>query len=253
MSAVRIAFAVVAHPSRETMVRDLLARMADLRGARSRPDYPEPGTIWRPDVSWDREQLGSWNNSRRAWLAGLSHEWATHVCVLEDDALPCSGFAHAAASALAARPEDVVSFFARKPIILTARKKKLNWVRMADMHTGVCMAAPVDLVRHWLEWEQRYVSPECPYSDQRMGMYLLKHLGACAWFTVPSLVDHRGDESLMEGCPHPTVAGRRATLFADAPEYGGDVGSIRWTDDESLFFQNNTLERYKKWLVTNHG
>jgi hypothetical protein len=72
----------------------------------------------------------------------------------------------------------------------------------------------------FLDWTDRMVRPECPSADARVDLWLRWH-ARLAWATVPSLIDHVGERSLIGHSK-----GRHAIYLAprgDAIDYGQDL------------------------------
>lgn len=202
--------AFMTHPARAQMFFDLTVKLGfgetrDLAGL----------PVSEVQIALDTDGDGCWPTARAAWARGLNnppHHW--HM-VMQDDAEPCAHFLHLAAAALAAAPLEAkaVSFFWRASSDQedrAARHSPAPWIRMRTCQTGVCVAMRSGDIKPWLAWVDARVQAKCPSYDQRLSMWLW-HRRYEAWFTMPSLVDHIGEHSLMGH----DMPGRRATVFAD--------------------------------------
>jgi len=194
---VRLSATIMTHPARERLER----RLRD--------------AIQWPVTSVVDDGIGAWKTARAAWLT--SHQEATHHVVFEDDAVPCRDVMNSMRVALEAVPNQVVSFFSfrrwadgKSPISL-AREAGSSWGTCDIAATNVAIAMPTCWIGEWLAFCARHIKPGCPAQSVRLDCWLTMTKRRC-WFTVPSLVDHDDDGSIMWGDQFGENK-RRAELF----------------------------------------
>lgn len=178
MVAAQVSYSVVAHPKRLQAAYQL----AKATGGQVVLDHGR-GSNANHDAAWERAG-GDW-----------------HV-VLEDDAILVPGFTAQVTAALAAVPaEGAVSFYVGtgrpKPTeapraIEAARRSNAHWVKAQASYWGVALALPTYLVPDMLGYVQHSTLPY----DVRFGLWLRSRKLPC-WYTVPSLVDHSDNPSLI--------------------------------------------------------
>lgn len=203
---ISLSAAVMAHPRRADMVTDLLARL----------DRDVP-VVW--DQVNDRHETGI-----RALLAADAR--CTHHLVIQDDALPCRDLLAGAEKALAHVPAGhPVSLYvgAVRPFrrmiertVAQAAAGNASWLRFQGPYWGPAVIVPVadlDDLAAW--WSGKGASVE--NYDRRISRFYLRRRLDC-FYSWPSLVDHRGDESLTG---HGT--GRRAHRALDPNRSALDV------------------------------
>ena len=189
-----LSVAVMAHPKREAMVADLVDRL----------DRP---TV----VAWDRCGDRYDTGGRALDAADRS---CTHHLVVQDDVVPCRDLVAGAERALRWTPQDVpvslyvgrVRPFRQRVERAVARADGASWITMAGIYWGPAVIVPTAVIDDVLEW---WPTAEVANYDRRLSRWFEERRLAC-WYTWPSLVEHRGDESLVTG----HTAGRRAHRFA---------------------------------------
>lgn len=182
-----VSYAVVAH-------RDRLEVAVDLAMA--------TGAV----ICLDDGRFGCDDNHLRAWRAAYRTD-ADWIVVLEDDALPTSDdFVEQVESALTVAPTGIVSLYLgqHKPhtyqqailgALTRARKDAtVCWATHPRMFHAVAVAMRTDLAATWLEWARMYTGT-LPI-DQRLAEFASAS-GEPVGYTIPSLVEHCGDESLV--------------------------------------------------------
>lgn len=161
------------------------------------------------DPGWQERKRSNWRSYQHALRVGLAPGATnqedtpapTHIMVVQDDAIPCRDFAAGALAALAAKPDDVVAFFAtgdRKLLhpIERAAAAGHNWLLLPNTRASklwlpaVCTAYPVAVAERLLEWAQQdHRARVHPWDDAMLGRFL-RHDHLDAWVTIPNLVDH---------------------------------------------------------------
>jgi hypothetical protein len=174
----------MAHRSREVLVEDLLARL----------DAPAT-VVW--DQINDRHDTGA--RSLEAFDPNC-----THHLVIQDDALPCGDLVAGITEALKWIPAGhpfsgyigrVKPFAKAVSKVVTQAHDEVSFIRMAGIYWGPCVAVPTSSLPELLGW---YRSSAVTNYDRRMSRWFEARNTEC-WYSWPSLVDHRGDESLVHG------------------------------------------------------
>jgi hypothetical protein len=178
-----LSVAVMAHPSRAPLVRDLVQSIdAD-----------------RVDVAWD-EKNQEWHTGRRALLAyDPSAEW--HV-VLQDDALVCQDLIAGLTCALTVVPRNAALglYLGRtRPLrsrigkTVAAATDETGWIVLTQLLWGVGVVLPTAFIdeivwrgdrTHVLEYDRRLST-------------VFRRMSMPVWYPWPSLVDHRDEPSLL--------------------------------------------------------
>lgn len=205
---VAISAAIMAHPKRRAMVEDLQTRL----------DRPVE-VVW--DEVNDRHDTGA--RAMAAFDPACSH----HL-VIQDDVVPCRDLLAGVEAAIAATPGDCpVVFYTgsvrpfRRDIdraVARAHAQDASWITMRGIYWGPAVALPTAHIEKMLGW---YLGPEGGWItnyDRRMSVWYAAR-EAIVWYSRPSLVDHRGDESL---CGHPGRQ-RRAHMFLGADQSALDL------------------------------
>ncbi|EJW0352584.1 hypothetical protein N8I49_001630 [Escherichia coli] len=186
MVETQVRFVVVGHHAR----REQAERLADSLGAHLLVDEHDRGANW---------------NHRRAleWAAAKS----CRVVVLEDDAMPVSGFEEKAALWLSLFPEDMLSFYlgtGRPPQyqmliaerLIMADKARADYIALPKLIHGVCYSVPPQHICRVLErWDSGKPA------DYAVG----DAWGSEVIYPCWSLVDHADGEPVEQ---HPDAAPR---------------------------------------------
>jgi len=174
------------------------------------------------------DEGGGIPNPCRGYLLCLSDPPdATHLCVVQDDALPCKGFAAELEQAIAGRPDDVISLFVgglpgrtRKDFLeALANGERWSKVYFREIHHVVGVVWPIPALREFLEWYEatpRIPGPQPPRSDDAVVGFWARTTHRLFWATVPCLVEHPDDfPSTIQGHSRFGDKGRRAIAFLD--------------------------------------
>lgn len=209
----KLSASVMAHPSREAEVGQLLAAL----------DRPVP-VHWDPDGAPSGSGDRVWKVARAAWhLADPEADW--HA-LIQDDAVPCADLLAGLERALAYVPPDAVV----SPYLGTGRNVPIRWealARAADtagatwarslkLMWGVCIVLPVKLIPEMVAYADRRAGVP---DDMRVAGWAEKTRRE-VWYTWPSLVDHRTVPSLTKHRAADRVARRH---------HGGSALEINWT------------------------
>jgi len=203
-----ISVAVMAHPKRAEMVRELVEIL----------DRPPDSVAW--DSKNDR-----WHTGRRALLAYDGA--ASHHLVIQDDALPCRDLVAGIERALPFVPE-------RSPMMLYVGRARphrkiieravatatagVSWLSMAETYWGPALVIPTDLIDELVEWCDG--QSEANY-DRRIGRWF-RDQRIPVYAPWPSLVEHRDAPSLIRN----RTSGRTAHEFIGLDASALDVD---WT------------------------
>jgi hypothetical protein len=147
-------------------------------------------------VLFDDGTLGAGGNHRRALRHGVDVR-ASHILIVEDDALPIPTFTSAVSQAIRQRPDQILGLYVGKarPIakrvteaVEQADRTGASWLTYTGLLWGVATVWPRNLARAYLrepdpgpDWDTRSVTPWCRAHNITVA------------YTWPSLVDHGGD------------------------------------------------------------
>lgn len=175
-----------------------------------------------------------WRNYQRC-LSDLPGD-ATHVLVIQDDALPCPHFAEVVERVIAHRQNDIISLFVgglpgrTRRDFLVALGSGSSWVPIyfREIHHVVALVWPVAYAADFLEWAQTAKLPGHrghPRSDDAIVGYWARKCRHIFWATVPNLVEHEDIvSSTIRRAAAPTGTGRKAIRFVE-----GDPREIDWS------------------------
>lgn len=202
-----LSVSIMAHPKREAMVDDLLSRL----------DRPVQ-VVW--DEINDRHDTGA--RAMEAFDPTCSH----HL-VLQDDVLPSPDLIAGVERALEFCPQDVpISLYVGRvrPFVKPVQQavwaaRDASWITMRGIYWGPAVILPTSDIPQMLEWFRGPEGSAVTNYDRRMSVWY-RLMNRDCWYTWPSLVDHRGDESLA----HLYRGQRRAHKFHD-----GSALDVDWT------------------------
>lgn len=233
-----VAFGIMGHPSRAQWIKELTGELMIPLGI-TLPPLPCPiKANWCPGVTLDERSEGCWPTARRALLTASRPKDCTHFVLIQDDAIPCSAFVDEACRAIAHRPDaPIISFFARHRDDFNPLPKT-SWIEVDCCDTALAICIRQDLIADFVGWADRHVIATTA-DDHRYSMWLL-WTNRKAYFTVPSLIDHRPGESLLG---HPP--GRKATMFAGTNNRDPIDWNIRLLDPPSHHVHPKS--RFAEW------
>lgn len=152
------------------------------------------------DVWIDNGSLGEWKNHYRAWTTG-SYSESSHVCVLQDDAVPIDMFTTHLQTIVELRPNDMLGLYVGNgrphpnevlEAVSEAETTQAGWLSADAMCWGVGIVVPTHLIPEMLESVKEL--HKTPY-DQRLSAWL-HYTDRTAYYPWPSLVDHEDGPSL---------------------------------------------------------
>lgn len=201
-------YIVVAHKDRYAIATDL----ADYLSA---------------DISVDLGDLGSNANHDRAWKMA-SKSGQTWSAVIEDDVILTDNFLDHVQDALAHMPsEGVLSLYSGYPRPLGDRVKRAvhnarasghSFLRYNSLLWGPAVLMPSRLVPSMLKMVSRINSLQY---DQRFSFWTSRHR-IPVYYTMPSLVEHRDEPSLIWGDRPP----RKAWWFGEPHDWNSNFTDI---------------------------
>jgi len=156
----------------------------------------------------------------------------THLCIIQDDALPCQQFAARLEEAVGEKPDDVLSLFVgglpgkTRNNFYEAIAGGARWsqVYFREIHHVVALCWPIPLVHELLKWYEtaKIPGPKPPVSDDAVigawikSTYADRRVRKTVWATVPCLVEHPDDlPSVVQRPDRIGDKGRRAIAFID--------------------------------------
>ena len=222
----RVSAAIMAHPARIEMVGDL----------RTRLDRDVP-------VVWD--EVGDRHDTGLRSLQAYDPTADYHV-VVQDDVLPAPDLLAGIERALAHIPDGCpASFYVGKVKPFRGLVERAvtdadgaSWIVMDGIYWGPCIAVPTDTIDRIARWWWGQGRIHNNY-DKRLSKWFERHGRRC-WYSWPSLVDHRGDVSLVRG----HTAQRNAHRFVDSSALAVD-----WTGEVVELRQTARLDRRRQQLA----
>lgn len=205
-----VSYSIMAHPARANWVHEL------------RRTHKAPPVGWDDEGPPSRDPDRIWRTARRAWLLyDPTADW--HV-VLQDDADPTPLLLVTLPEALRCAPRGaVVSLYlgSVRPMAGTWRRLAegadavgASWIVGPMIQWGVALAVRTGDIPGMIRWcDMQRGIPD----DLRIGRWARKHKRE-AWYTWPSLVDHRDAGSLTGHGP-----GRVARRVGVSDRWDGPV------------------------------
>lgn len=189
----------------------------------------------------DYDRKGAWPVAKRCWEQGL-HDEATHICVLNDDALPCLHFEDVLANAISAVPNDILSLYTNHNKAKQVHAAGHHWYSTVDGLVGVGCVLPRYIAQRFLEWEATCLNGKPITDDGKINLFAMCE-GLRIFTTVPSLVDHQLPGSSLVG--NEQDEHRRPVV---PPE--SDMRSIEWTPFHVPFMGRQY--RGNHWMLMTH-
>lgn len=182
-------------------------------------------------LSIDNGRLGTYGNHRRALLAG-AESGASHVCILEDDAVPVDDFRTHIERVAEIRPNDLVGLYVgrSRPMpafvadaVRRADEAGASWLHSLHLMWGVGYLVPTRAVPALIEKADARVNT--PQADTRIGRAWSASQGRPIYYTWPSLVDHADGPSITD--EHERRAPGRVAHRVGVPNWSSKVVDTR--------------------------
>lgn len=170
--------------------------------------------------------------AKKAWLAPVP-EGVTHRIALADDVDVCNGFLQIAERIAAARPNDIISFF---PYEFRDGNPDLEGIDTPYIQTmslfGPAIMMPVQHIKPCFDWIEEQFHDNIA-DDEGIHAYA-RMMGIRVVTTVPSTVQHIGDESIVT----PGMPIRRTVYFSENVAADWDSKKLLRYDRPEWFFSN---------------
>ena len=182
----KVSFAIMAHPSRAPLVAELQERLGPIPVAWAEPPYATP-----------HDRGATWRTCRAALLL---HTDVQFHCVIQDDAVPCADFATRIERLVTAGDYLYMLFWRRKQghreeEHAAIRARRVGYfIKSGGSMLGVGMIYPTHLIDDLVAFGDAQ-SPEMS-DDERVKVWAVERK-VQTYVPIPSLVDHRGEESLV--------------------------------------------------------
>lgn len=209
----RISCAVTAHPRRAGAAHRLAESLPEL----------SPSVVMDPAPE---EAPSTLRTSLAAWAAVPG--WATHHLVLQDDAEPRPGTVEALTALVAAHPGEPLSLFCEWG---SATATMARWAALGGYGLAECVdqyvptvgfLLPAAVARELVAAVALEGQEEEP-DDEALARFL-ERTGRAALVTVPNLVEHDGDLSLVGNCHRMGV--RRSVLLREKTDPAPDTRTL---------------------------
>jgi len=201
---VNLSCTILSHPQRQARAVALAGRLLSLH----------------PSVMVDRTRTAG--NLQAAMLAWAEHGSTGYHLVIQDDALPATGFITSARAAVEVAEGAAVAFWMRPWLPEATLHKRAGWGTLVPLSVEyhwpptVALALPCELITSLLDHQWR-CHPDARYDDDVIGCWMAEQeleLRVCS----PSICDH--DEamaSILNGQRRPHPYRQRTHLAERAP------------------------------------
>ena len=198
---------IMACRKRETMAKELAGALA----------LPEEHITWD-----DRPEGGdAMYTARKTWLHPMP-EGVTHRLVLQDDVIPCDGLLDICEAMIQTYPRVVFALTTFCYSIYAQMDPETPYYPVTTPFPACAIIFPREYIEPWIRWCDEGHYPELAVHDSHMIRLWCQEKGVPVLSTVPQLVDHRDDETLL---PYVYHAVRKSPFFSQHPE--GDWGNRR--------------------------
>jgi 3'-phosphoadenosine 5'-phosphosulfate sulfotransferase (PAPS reductase)/FAD synthetase len=173
----------------------------------------------------DSGHLGVGENARRAWGWGAGVEHASHVLVIQDDAVTCMDVVQTIDQIVQVAPRSLLSFMEWTNASEEARARSIHWVETRANAMGVAILMPRPMVVEMLSWiDTHYTKALWPFNaDDSMIAAWCMASGVRPMHPVPTPFQH--------GLPDKSTLGHsnrnRYCRWSLAPGQFG--GSVDWS------------------------
>lgn len=229
-----VGWAIWAHPVRTAWAEQLAATL----------DAPVP-IVYDEVPTPSRDAAQRWAVCKRV-LETAAAQGHDYVGWIQDDAVVCRDYTATIDAALKAAGNPIVlspytgqgrpDQAAVSRAVAAATAGGYPWMSLRSLYWGVSVVFPLSAVEAVLRAGSHSVFRYSP-SDYRVGVVLRDRLGLQTWYTLPSLVEHRDEDSLV-GHDKPGQS-RVAHEFIGADRSGLDVD---WTNLPTRQMSDGGLE-----------
>lgn len=172
--------------------------------------------------------------AKKAWLAPIP-ELATHRIALAEDVEVCNNFWEIADQIAKAHPKEIISFF---PYEFMRKNQDIEGLDTpyfkAHSLFGAAIMMPVEYIQPCFKWISDRFDDNIA-DDDGIACWAKKE-GVTILTTIPSLVQHIGDDSIIE----PGRPIRRTVYYEKNP-------IVDWSNKKIMEY------RIKEWFFSNHG
>jgi hypothetical protein len=209
MGSIDLSVVIMAHPFRAPYVEQLEAALD-------------------PDAVVFDARNDRWDTGRRA--LGAYREGASHVLVVQDDAILSRDLPEAAARCAELAGDRPVSFYTggtrpnQKKIVPAARRAHrlgASWIAGIGPWWGVAVMVPVAHVPDVISWGDSNSVTQNNYDLRIAGFYQEAQIPC--WYSFPSLVDHRSAFESPSLVPGRDGLNRRALWFIGENRSGTEI------------------------------
>lgn len=199
------------------------------------------------EVIDDKSRAGPWVTAQKAWLAGILAGGDYHAVIQDDVAIPV-GFGGAVKRAIDVFPDHPIGLYmGGQKEFRDAKDRGCRWIRKPEGVYGQGIVLPTGTIGEMIRWCQRYVKPEWPHDDYRIGLWIEYGLKRPAMMTIPTLVDHLDNLDSVMGHGKGIHAGKRHSAY-----YLDDVTDVDFEVDDTARIAvgrtSNLLSRYREWV-----
>lgn len=198
---------IMACRKRETMAKELAGAL----------------TLPEEHITWDDRPEGgdAMYTARKTWLHPMP-EGATHRLVLQDDVIPCDGLLDICEAMIQTYPRVVFALTTFCYSIYAQMDPETPYFPVTTPFPACAILFPKEYIEPWLAWCEEGHYPDFRLHDSHMIRLWCMDTGIPVLSTVPQLVDHRDDETLL---PYTYQVERRSQMFSRQPE--GNWGNRR--------------------------
>ena len=174
-------------------------------------------------ITWDDRPEGgdAMYTARKTWLHPMP-EGATHRLVLQDDVIPCDGLLAICEQIIETQPKAVFALTTFTYSIYAQMDPETPYFPVTTPFPACAILFPKEYIEPWLAWCEEGHYPDFRLHDSHMIRLWCMDTGIPVLSTVPQLVDHRDDETLL---PYTYQVERRSQMFSRTPE--GNWGNRR--------------------------
>ena len=138
-----------------------------------------------------------WNTCKKAWL--LFDPKAEYHFVIQDDAIIGKNFYEHVEGLISNGSEYVYNLYLGKPrfrsAVKRAKDKKKGYIRKSNIHHEIALGFPTKHIEKMVKYVDQINTAENINHDKTINRYVREN-NMVVFFPLPSLIDHRAEESL---------------------------------------------------------